>query len=100
MFMTRTEGDLQLITDTHYTQFSRLFSFNTPCHLTSDLNLRTLIFGLTPSGWLRSITLTAYFLWEYYFLFRHYLFMSIFSGTQLWCKTWPGCPAHRSERRS
>ena len=34
------------------------FSLNDPCQYTTLLNLRPLIFGLTPFGWLCSITLT------------------------------------------
>jgi len=37
------------------------FYFNTPCQFTPFLNLCSLIFGLTPFGWLCSITLIAYF---------------------------------------
>jgi hypothetical protein len=40
--------------------------FNTPCDFTPLLNLHPLIFCLTPFGWLGSITLTAYFCWEYF----------------------------------
>jgi hypothetical protein len=48
------------------------------CHLviTPLHNLRYLVLGLTPFGWLRSVTLTSYFWWEYQFLFA-----SAFSGT-------------------
>jgi hypothetical protein len=41
-----------------------------PCQFTPPLNLRFLIFGLTPLGLLRYVVLTLYFLWECYFLFR------------------------------
>jgi hypothetical protein len=61
------------------------FRFNAPCQFTPLHNLRFLIFGLTPLGWLRSVTLTSYFWWEYI------LFASAFSGTQLGRKTRAGC---------
>jgi hypothetical protein len=35
----------------------RLFCFNAPCQFTPLLNLRSLILGLTPLGWLRTTTL-------------------------------------------
>jgi hypothetical protein len=35
--------------------------FNTPCQFTPLLNLRSLVFGLRPFGWLHSITLTSLF---------------------------------------
>ena len=38
-----------------------LFAFNAPCKFTPLLNLYPLIFGLTLSGWLPSITLTPHF---------------------------------------
>jgi uncharacterized membrane-anchored protein YitT (DUF2179 family) len=72
------------------------FFFNTPCQFTSLVNIPTLIFGLTPLGWLHSIMLTHYIWWEYYFWF-----MPTFSGMQLGHKTGAGCvraqylfPAH------
>jgi hypothetical protein len=46
-----------------------LLCFNAPCQLTPLLNLPPLIFGLTPFGWLHSIALTPYLLWEYHFCF-------------------------------
>jgi len=36
------------------------FSFNIPCQFTSLVNIPTLIFSLTPFGWLHSIMLTHY----------------------------------------
>jgi len=36
------------------------FNFNTPYQFTPLLNLRSVIFGFTPFGWLLSITLTPY----------------------------------------
>jgi len=44
-----------------YSGFLRLFYFNVPYQFTPLLNLRSLIFGLTPFGWLLSITVTPYF---------------------------------------
>jgi len=41
------------------------FGFNAPC-LSTPLNLRPFIFGLTPFGCLRSIRVTPYFWLEYY----------------------------------
>jgi hypothetical protein len=41
-----------------------------PCQFTPPLNLRFLIFGLTPVGCSRNAVLTLYFLWECNFLFR------------------------------
>jgi hypothetical protein len=38
--------------------FYSFFCFNAPCQYTLFLNLHPLIFGLTPIGWLRSITLS------------------------------------------
>jgi hypothetical protein len=62
----------------------KLFCFNASCQFTSHLNLRSLIFGLTPFGWLRSSTLNPYLWWNYnFFLFMPYLFSPSFSGTQL-----------------
>jgi hypothetical protein len=63
------------------------FCFNAPCQFTPLLNLRSLIFGLTLLGWLHSITLTPYFWWGYHFWFTPFLFMPIFSRTQLGRKT-------------
>ena len=40
-----------------YDSFFTLFCFNAPCQYTTLLNLCSLISGLTPFGWLRSITL-------------------------------------------
>jgi hypothetical protein len=37
------------------------FSFNAPCKFTPLHNMRSLIFSLTPFGWLRSVTLTRYY---------------------------------------
>jgi hypothetical protein len=42
------------------------------------LNLRSLIFGLTPFGWLRSITANPSFLTEILFLIYTFLFMPLF----------------------
>ena len=42
------------------------FCLNVPCQYTSLLNLRLLIFGLTPFGWLRFITLTTSYSIIYY----------------------------------
>jgi hypothetical protein len=41
-----------------YTQplFCAFFSFNAPCQFTPLLNLRYVIFGLTPFGWLCSVS--------------------------------------------
>jgi len=39
----------------------RTLLFNAPCKFTPLLNSRTLIFGVTLCGWLRSNTLTTYF---------------------------------------
>ena len=36
------------------------FCCNAPCHFTPLLNLRFHIFGLTPFGWMHSITLTSF----------------------------------------
>ena len=41
--------------------------FNAPCKFTPLLDLRSLIFGLTPFGWLRSATLPPCLRWEYHF---------------------------------
>ena len=41
--------------------YLRPFRFNVPCQFTPLINFRSLIFGLNPFGWLRSITLTPYF---------------------------------------
>jgi len=38
------------------------FFFNAPCQFTSLLNLRSIIFILTPSGWLRSVNANLLFL--------------------------------------
>jgi len=40
----------------------RLFCLNAPFQLTPLLNLHSFIFGVTPIGWLRSVTLNALFL--------------------------------------
>lgn len=47
----------------------RVFALNRPCQFTPLLNLRCHIFGLTPFGWLLSVTLTRYFSWEYLFFY-------------------------------
>jgi hypothetical protein len=48
------------------------FCCNAPCHFTQLLNLRSYIFGLTPFGWMHSITLTSFFI--YAFLICTHLF--------------------------
>jgi hypothetical protein len=59
----------------------RLYSTSSPCftpscfndlfsNLRPLLNLPSAIFGLTPFGWLRCVTLTSNFWWEYYFSLR------------------------------
>jgi hypothetical protein len=48
------------------------FCFNDLCNYTSFLNLLPLIIGVTPFGWLHSITLTLYFLWEVIFDIRFF----------------------------
>ena len=67
------------------------FFFNAPCQFASLVNIPTLIFSLTPFGWLHSIMLTHYIWWEY-----HFWFMPTFSGMQLGHKTGDGCiiPGH------
>jgi hypothetical protein len=64
--------------------FTYFFPFNAPCQF-KLLNLRSLVFGLTPSGWLRFTALTA-FLWIFFF----YLFPLIFLGKQPGRKTRDG----------
>ena len=63
--------------------FLMTFCFNTPCQSAPLLNLHSLIFCLTPSECLCSMTLTTYFLWEYHFWFMPFLFTPIFLGMQL-----------------
>jgi hypothetical protein len=46
-----------------------LLCFKAPCQFITLPNLRSLIFGLTPFGWLHSTTLTSYFWWEFNFWF-------------------------------
>jgi len=41
----------------------RLFCLNAPYQFTPILNLRSLIFRLTPFGWLHSATLAPYLWW-------------------------------------
>ena len=43
------------------------FFFNAPSQFKPFLNVRSLILGLTPFGWLPSITLTPYLWWKYNF---------------------------------
>ena len=62
------------------------FFFNAPSQFTSLISLPSLIFGLTPFGWLQSIMLTHYFWWEY-----HFWYMATFSGRQLGHKIGAGC---------
>jgi hypothetical protein len=59
------------------------FYFNALCQFTPLLNLRSLIFGLTPFGWLLFIVLTSYFWWEYNFLFTTFFALS-FWGNKDW----------------
>jgi hypothetical protein len=50
------------------------FCFNALCHYTPLLNIRPLVFGLRPFGWLRSVTLTpscSIISWGCQFLFTH-----------------------------
>jgi len=61
-------------------------SFNATCKFTTLLNIHSLIFGWTPFGWLRSITVTPCFWWEYYFWF-----MPTCQGTQTGRKARFGC---------
>jgi hypothetical protein len=42
------------------------FCSNALCQPTPLLNLCTIIFGLTPLGWLFSVMLTPHFSWEYF----------------------------------
>jgi hypothetical protein len=65
-----------------------LCCFDTPSQFTPLLNLRSRIFGLTPFGWLLSIT--PYFWWEYNFDLSLFLFTSTFSGMQ---------PVHKTRAR-
>jgi hypothetical protein len=52
--------DLLKCTPSHCFTSCTPFFFNTPCHFTSLVNISTLIFGLTPYGWLHSTMLTHY----------------------------------------
>jgi hypothetical protein len=61
--------------------------FNAPCQLTPFLNLRSLVFGLPPFGWLLCVTLTHLFLIGISFLFTLFVFMPVCKGTQLGRKT-------------
>jgi len=63
-----------------------LFCFNTPYQFTSLLNLHSLIFHVTPFGWIISIHLSLSCLWKY-----HFQFTATFSRTQLQHKTRPFC---------
>jgi len=47
----------------HQTLLLRLFVLP-PCQFTPPLNLRFLVFGLTPVGWSRYVVLTLYFVWD------------------------------------
>jgi len=51
---------LHIVFVLRFTDFKPFFAggFNAPCQYTLLLNLRPLIFGLTPLGWLHSVTLT------------------------------------------
>jgi hypothetical protein len=46
----------------------RLFCFKDPFQFTPLLNLRSLIFGLTPVCWFISIYLSIFYCWEYFYL--------------------------------
>ena len=63
--------------NTRSTSFTPLcytpFCSHVPCQFTPLLNLRSLIFGLTPFGWLHFIAL-FYFWWEHPFLFTTFLY--------------------------
>jgi hypothetical protein len=72
-----------------------LSCFNAPCQFTPLLSLRSLIFGLTPVGWLRSITLSPYFWWEY-----HFWFTCTFSEKQLGRKRGAGCILKKKATRA
>lgn len=55
-----------------------------------QFNFHSLIFNLTPLGWLHYILLTTYFSWEYNFPFTPFWFMPTISEMQLGCKTMAG----------
>jgi hypothetical protein len=80
--------------NTRNTSFTSLcytpFCFNALCQFKPLLNLRSLIFGLTPFGWLLFIVLTSYFWWKHNFSFTIFYTLS-FRGTQLGRKTRIGC---------
>ena len=59
------------------------FCLNASCKFTPLLNLRFLIFGLTPVGSLHSITPNSFFIWKYNFWFTPFLLTPTFSGRQL-----------------
>jgi hypothetical protein len=68
----RTRNDLQGIHSAlvSHPPFSRLFPFNAPCRFTPLLNLHSLVFGLTLSGWLICIFLKGISLLNYLFFFN------------------------------
>jgi hypothetical protein len=68
-----------------------LFCFNALFQFTPLLNLRSLIFDLTPFSELLSITITPYFCREYHSLFRPFWFTLTSSGVQLGRKTSTKC---------
>ena len=80
------------------------FCFNAPCQYIL-LNLRPLIFGLTPFGWLRSLTITPppcpypyrYSLWDCHFWFATFFIFAHISETQLEHKTRTFFILHRSK---
>jgi hypothetical protein len=63
------------------------FCSNAPHNSTPLLNLRTLIFGLTPFVWMQSIKLTNYLRREYHFWFTPFWFTPTVSGWQLGRRT-------------
>ena len=75
----RTDTPISLFTPVCFTTFC----FKDPCQFTPFLNLRSLIFSLTPCGWLRSVALTYSLWWEYHFWFMSFRFTSAFSGMKV-----------------
>jgi len=68
----------------------RHFCFNAPCQFTTLLNLHSFVLGLTPFGWLLSVSL---YWWECHLGCWSFLIYPLphFSGTQLGHKSKAGC---------
>jgi hypothetical protein len=66
------------------------FCFKDLCHYTPFLNLHPLISVVTPFGWLHSITLTPYVLWECHFWYTAICFTPSYHESNYGMKKGPG----------